>query len=74
MDLRLNGNNIKDVTVVELKQNVLQCKLDSHALMADTFQNLLAVADVDHAMILNKNSKAQEAWKRVANKMDVWKR
>jgi hypothetical protein len=42
--------------------------------MADTFQNLLAVADVDHAMILNKNSKAQEAWKRVANKMDVWKR
>jgi hypothetical protein len=58
LDLHLDGNNIKDVAIVELKQNILQQKLDSHALMVDTFKNLLAMAEVDHAMILKKNSKA----------------
>jgi hypothetical protein len=73
LDLRLNGNNIKDVAILELKQNIVQCKLDSHALMVDTFKNLLVMAEANHATILENNSKAQEAWKRVANKMDVWK-
>jgi hypothetical protein len=41
--------------------------------MADTFKTLLVMAEADHAMILEKNSKAQEAWKRVVGKMDVWK-
>ncbi len=73
LDLCLHGNNTKDVVIAELEQNNLQRKLDSHALMADTFKNLLAMADANHATILKNNSKAQEAWKRVANKMDVWK-
>jgi hypothetical protein len=69
--LRLNGNNIEDVIVVEFEQNALQHKLDSHALMANTVKNLLAMVEVDHATILEKKSKVQEAWKRVVNKMDM---
>ncbi len=42
--------------------------------MVDAFKNLLAMAETSHATILEKNSKAQEAWKRVVGKMDVWKR
>jgi hypothetical protein len=57
LDLHLNGNNTKDVTVVELKQDALQCKLDSHALMVNTFKKLLAMAEADHATVLEKNSK-----------------
>jgi hypothetical protein len=72
-DLCLNGNNTKDVVVLKLEQDTLQCKLDSCALMANTFKNLLAMAKVDHATVLEKNSKAQVAWKRLASKMDVWK-
>jgi hypothetical protein len=41
--------------------------------MANTFKNLLAMAKVDHATVLEKNLKAQVAWKRLASKMDVWK-
>jgi hypothetical protein len=44
-----------DVIVVELEQNALQRKLDSHALMADTFKNLFVMAEVDHATILEKS-------------------
>ncbi len=56
---------------MEFEQNALQHKLDSHALMANTVKNLLAMVEVDHATILEKKSKVQEAWKRVVNKMDM---
>ncbi len=58
LDLHLNGNNIEDVIIVELEQNILQHKLDSHALIVDTFKNLLAMAKANHAMILKNNLKA----------------
>ncbi len=57
-DLRLKGDNTEDVIVAELKQDALQCKLDSHALMVDTFKKLLTIVKVDHATNLEKNSKA----------------
>jgi hypothetical protein len=57
-DLHFKGNNTKDVIVTEFKQDTLQCKLDSHALMVDTFKNLLTIVEVDHATNLEKNSKA----------------
>lgn len=55
-DLHLKGNNTEDVIVAELKQDALQCKLDSHALMVDTFKKLLTMVEVDHASNLEKNS------------------
>ncbi len=58
LDLCLNGNNTNKMIVMELEQDTLQCKLDSHALMVDTFKNLLAMAEANHATILEKNSKA----------------
>jgi hypothetical protein len=57
-DLRLKGNNTEDVIVAEFKQDALKCKLDSHALMVNTFKKLLTMVGVDHATNLEKNSKA----------------
>jgi hypothetical protein len=39
--------------------------------MIKHFKKLLKKTKVDHALVLVKSSKAQEAWKKVIDKMDV---
>jgi predicted acetyltransferase len=42
--------------------------------MVDALKNLLVMVEVNHVIVVVKNSKAQQEWKRITSKMDVWKR
>jgi predicted acetyltransferase len=72
--LQSQGDNTKTITVALVKQYVLQHELNSHGLMVDALKNLLVMVEVNHVIVLVKNSKAQQEWKRITSKMDLWKR
>jgi hypothetical protein len=42
--------------------------------MVDALKNLLVMVEVNHVIVVVKNSKAQQKSKRITSKMDVWKR
>ncbi len=72
--MRSQGDNTKTITVALVKQYVLQHELNSHGLIVDALKNLLITVEVNHAIVVVKNLKAQQEWKRITSKMDVWKR
>ncbi len=71
-----DSKNPKVVTIIAVtlvKQDGFQCESDSQTRMTKHFKKLLEKTKVDHVLVLVKSSKTQEPWKRVVNKMDVWK-
>ncbi len=59
------------VVVTLIKQDGVQCELDSQTQMTKHFKKLLEKTKVDHALVLMKSSKTQKPWKKVVDKKDV---
>ncbi len=76
LNLQSMGDSPKTLTVVGatlVEQKVIQCKVESHHLMVETFKGLLAIIEVEHGRVLAKSVMATKAWKQMVARVEVWK-
>jgi hypothetical protein len=77
LNLQNMGDSPKALTAIGatfIKQEVIQCKVESHHFMVDTFKGLLAIVKVEHGRVLAKSAIVAKAWKQVVARVEVWKR
>jgi hypothetical protein len=75
-NLQNKGDNVETIIALGaafVEQEVLQCKLDFHVLMLETFRGLLTMVEGDDVRVLAKNAMVVEAWKNIIPKVDIWK-